>query len=124
MSDINGFKGLPIKSKMYNDICGIDTYINSRYADSNIYYMTVLSSVFSIKNNNCNGFYDLFLTGNLGTKKPTDFIDDIIDNKGVIVIKSDYANENWQNPREIVPYINEKFVLTDTYEDYDIYTLR
>lgn len=124
VSNINGFSGLLIKSKMYNDICSIDTYINSRYADSNIYYMTVLSSVFSIKNNNCNGFYDLFLTGNLGTKKPTDFIDNIIDNKGIIVIKSEYANENWQNPSEIVPYINERFVLTDTHEDYDIYTLR
>lgn len=60
--------------------------------------------------------YDLFLTGNMGTKEPLSYaVEACSDPDCIILIPNDYQTENWENPKGISQYVTSHCEPVDSY---------
>ncbi len=71
--------------------------------------VTVLSSsavVLSVMSGRNAPVFDMFINGNLGTREPLLFVQEVIDDPdAIILMPDDYDTEGWQNPDGIYEYV-------------------
>ena len=122
---INGseFSGIPDNGTIggYKQLADRKTELENR--GYKVYMISSSSSIVSILADTYTPHFDLFLEGNLGLREPLDYVVEIIaDPDTVILISSDYDNENWQNPDGIYEYVTQHCVKTDEIGHYEFYT--
>lgn len=123
----------PVLPKVYNFIVSLESEksgIEKQYGKK-VIYLGGHAVYINLYTNEYNGVYSLFLTGNLGTKTAIEHIQALEDESVILGIPAEYLRDNWQNPLEVLPYLEQNWVdisgeVTYVYEDefYNYYLYR
>ncbi|MCQ2532043.1 MAG: hypothetical protein MJ093_04980 [Saccharofermentans sp.] len=121
-SDIKPFRNIPGSITVEGHI-GLDNYSDEyRKLGYDVVYVSEDAVIFSIIRDTHTVPYDLFLKGNMGTKSPLSYIEELCSSsQTIIVIPNDYNERSPQNPEGVYEYISEHCVLVGTYGQYEYY---
>ena len=96
-------RGIPLYDGFIDGYSVIDEENRSIRAEGN--RVVILSSracLFSIMDGRFDPPFDLFLTGNTGTRDPVSIVEDVYRQEDtVILMPDDYPEENWENPEGV-----------------------
>ena len=117
------FRYLPAPGDFLDDYGKIaDISDNYRAAGKNVVMFSSCTVVVSIIDEEFRPPYDLFLTGNLGSRSPLSYAEEACaDRNNVIVIPDTYNEENWTNPDGILEYVQEHCVPVESYANFTWY---
>ena len=88
----------------------------------NVHVFSAASAIISIMGDEADPPYDLFLTGNLGTKDPVSYAEELCSSAdNIIIIHGNYNEENWENPEGILEYVETKCTQIGSYGSYIFY---
>lgn len=98
--------------------------ISSRYEQEgkNVVMFSSCTVIVSLMNEEFNPPYDLFLTGNIGSRSPVSYAADACaDSNNIILVPDTYNEENWMNPDGILEYVQEHCRPIETYANFTWY---
>ena len=102
-SDYAELRGIPVYDGYLDGYAVIDEANREYRAEGK--RVVILSSracLFSIMDERFDPPFDLFLSGNLGTKEPVEIVDEVCGQGNVIILMpDDYPEENWENPEGV-----------------------
>lgn len=102
----------PVPPVIYDFVVNVDkerSGIEKQYCKK-VLYLGGHVAYLDLYTGDYNGVYSLFLTGNLGAKTAIEHIQALEDGNVILGLPSDYLNDNWQNPLEIEPYLEQNWV--------------
>lgn len=94
---------------------------NNKYEASgkNVVIFSSSCVVMSIAEGKFRSPYDFFLNGNMGTSDPMSYVEDACsDSDNIILIPTNYDDENWQNPDGIYDYVLSHCTPVASYGDW------
>lgn len=116
----NIYKNKIISENVYVEFEEMIDYINNN-PNYNYYSIEDCYVFISLETNNkADGYFNLYLNGNIGTKNPIDIIKETPENS-IFYIYDDDAKGFWQTPKEARDYIRENFKYIDSVKNFDIY---
>lgn len=101
------FVGIPMYDGYIDGFAVIDGANHDFEAEGkNVVVLSSRACIFSIMSERFNPPFDLFLTGNLGTKDPLSIVAEVCSQDDVIILMPDnYREENWENPEGVYQYV-------------------
>lgn len=122
-TDIKHFKNIPIEDFLYNRTVEIGSFIEDRKTEGKTVYILELSSaIYTIPIDEYNKNYDMFNLGNFGGKGTDGIIEDIENTPNLVLLvkKREYAM-NWQHPKIVTDYVEERFEKVGEISIFNIY---
>jgi len=116
-SRLKHFRGIRINADLEENVETVMAYIGGEES----YIVDASAAMYHIPMDKYYKDYDMFLNGNLGSRKAVDVIEQLRGREGLILIlKEEYAL-NWQTPVEAIRYIREHCVKMDEVEQFEVY---
>ena len=119
-NDISHYKFIPINDLLYNVIKNMDTFILS--CNKDVYILDSDAVVYMIPIDRYHKDYDMFNKGNFGLRGEEGKIEDLKNEKDIIVlIKKDDVKKNWQTPETVTDFVKNNFIKIGDINIFDIY---
>jgi len=121
--EYNELKLIPVPQSFLDGYAELSA-ISNKYEQEgkNVVMFSSCTVIVSLMNEEFHPPYDLFLTGNLGSKSPVSYAEEACaDNNNVILVPDTYNEENWTNPDGILEYIQEHCEPVESYANFTWY---
>lgn len=122
-STLKHYKYIGITETLENEIKTVDDYIiKQEKEEKKTYILDATACIFMMPIDRYNKNYDNFTKGCFGRKDENDIINDLENEKNIIVlITKDEYSKNWQTPLEVLKYIKENWNYIESIECFDVY---
>lgn len=118
--ELKHFKYIPQPEGQVESINEIDAFIKSQ--KKQVYILDAVSALYNIPIDRYTKNYDMFNKGNLGGSGENGIIEELENQKDIILlIRNDKYNRNWQNPEEVRNYVIQNIEKTGEIGIFDIY---
>lgn len=120
---LNRYENIPISTSLNSTVEEVDEYIlTSREQGKRVIICDTAAQAYMIPCNIYNKVYDLLCIGNLGTKKPAEYAQDLVNSPDTAVLllrNPEYLN--WQFPTEMRECILQNMTKTGEVAIFDVY---
>jgi energy-coupling factor transporter transmembrane protein EcfT len=124
-SNLKYFKGSYIDKKDEEMINEVSNYILNKYNEKyNVYILEDTAAAININCDKFNNIYDMFLTGNIGTKSADYYLNELKKENTIVLIYSSDKDSFWQTPDNTHDFIKNNFILIDKCNKFDVYEFK
>ncbi len=119
-NNISHYRSIPMTDSIYNAIIEMDNFILS--CNKEVYILDSDAALYMIPIDRYHKDYDMFNKGNFGSRGEEGKIEDLKEEKDIIVlIKKDGIARNWQTPEKVIDFVKNNFTKIGEILIFDIY---
>jgi hypothetical protein len=120
VTDVRGLECTFMTEKQHDEIVAVDAYVEEQNGQGvTVYMLDNFAPLYFLPSNQYHKYYDMFLYGNLGTKTPTQCLEEI--EETAIILKPDRSRSQTQYPRTEIEAFLEEWQQAGTVGSFTVY---